>query len=148
MMLAEPSRQRHLPEEGVLFASDILFIGGTPIMWAGPAANFIAACDRILDLGAKTIVPGHGPITDLAGLAEIRSYLDYCRRECRDRFDRGMSVADAAADLVLDRWSDWGEPERVVTLVNTCYREFGHDEPSTVADLFGAMAERWDRQRR
>ena len=59
-----------------------------------------------------------------------------------------MSVADAAADLALDRRSDWGEPERVVTLVDICSREFGHDEPSTVADLFGAMAELWNRQRR
>ena len=84
---------------------------------------------------------------DLAGLAEIRAYLEYCRSECRDRFDRGLSVADAAVDLSFDRWSDWGEPERIVTLVNTCYREFGVDTPSTVTDLFGAMAELWADQR-
>jgi cyclase len=138
----------HVPGRSTVFTGDILFVEGHPILWAGSIPDVLRALDVIESWRPETIVPGHGPITDLAGLAEIRSYLDYCRRECRDRFDRGMPVADAAADLALDRWSDWGEPERVVTLVDTCYREFGHDEPSTVADLFGAMAELWNRQRR
>jgi hypothetical protein len=60
----------------------------------------------------------------------------------------GPILSTAAADLSFDRWSDWGEKERIVTLVNTCYREFGDDAPSKVADLFGAMAELWEDQRR
>lgn len=138
----------HVPARATVYSGDILFVEGHPILWAGAIPDLLAALDVIEAWQPETIVPGHGPVTDLAGLAEIRAYLEYCRSECRRRFELGMSVADAAVDLSFDRWADWGEPERIVTLVNTCYREFGQDNPSTVADLFGAMAEAWDRQRR
>jgi cyclase len=138
----------HVPDRSTVYTGDILFVEGHPILWAGSIPDVLNALDVIEAWSPETIVPGHGPVTDLAGLAEIRSYLEYCRSECRDRFDRGLSIADAAADLSFDRWSDWGEKERIVTLVNTCYREFGDDAPSTVADLFGAMAELWETQRR
>lgn len=36
----------------VVFAADILFIGVTPIRWAGPLENWIAALERLLGLGA------------------------------------------------------------------------------------------------
>src|SRR5919106_421446 len=36
----------HVPDAGVVFTGDIVFHGGHPIVWAGPVANWIAACDR------------------------------------------------------------------------------------------------------
>lgn len=37
----------YLPSDRVVYTGDILFIDSHPIMWAGPVANWIAACDRI-----------------------------------------------------------------------------------------------------
>ena len=54
------------------YTGDILFIGGTPIVWAGPLSNWIAACDLMLGLDADTVVPGHGPLTDAAGIVKPR----------------------------------------------------------------------------
>src|SRR5262249_25683190 len=51
-----------VPDVKVCFAADILFIGGTPIMWAGPVSGWLAAIERISSLGAETFVPGHGPV--------------------------------------------------------------------------------------
>ena len=48
----------HVPDAGVLFAGDLLFIGCTPIVWAGPIANWVAACDAMIALDAPTVVPG------------------------------------------------------------------------------------------
>ena len=39
-----------LADEGIVFTGDILFHGGHPIVWSGPVANWIAACDRVLAL--------------------------------------------------------------------------------------------------
>lgn len=137
----------HVPGRSTVYTGDILFVEGHPILWAGTIPDLLRALDVIEAWQPETIVPGHGPITDLAGLAEIRSYLEYCRTECRDRFDRGMPIAEAARDLSFDRWSDWGEPERIVTLVDTCYREFGAGEKTSVPDLLAAMADLWVDQR-
>src|SRR5205085_7432879 len=45
----------HVPDAGVVFTGDLLFIEGTPIMWAGPVSNWLTACERILELGATVL---------------------------------------------------------------------------------------------
>ena len=47
---------------------------GHPIVWAGPVANWIAACDRIVELGPAVVVPGHGPLATVAAVEELRGY--------------------------------------------------------------------------
>lgn len=62
----------HVPRHGVVYAGDILFSEGTPILWQGPVANWIAACERIAALNVDVVVPGHGPLTDRAGALAVR----------------------------------------------------------------------------
>lgn len=132
----------HLPDAGVVFTGDILFIEGTPIMWEGPVGNWIAACDRIAALGATVVVPGHGPVTDASGVRAVRDYLVYVRDEARQRFDAGLSASEAARDIDLGAFASWSDPERIVVNVHSLYREFGAtgERPGPV-ELFGLMAE-------
>src|SRR4030042_284387 len=69
----------HVPRDRVVFTGDILFIDGTPIMWAGPVQNWLDACRRIVAMGVETVVPGQGPITHLRGVAAVRGYPEYVR---------------------------------------------------------------------
>ena len=135
-----------LPEERVVFTGDILFIGGTPIMWAGPISNWIAACDLIRDLGASVVVPGHGPITDGAGAEEVGEYLRLVQQGVRRRHAAGMNPRDASRDLDLElngtRFGSWGDRERLVVTVHSVWREL---DPVAVQpginELFGMMAD-------
>lgn len=139
----------HLPADGVVFTGDVLFVAGTPIVWAGPVQNWIAACDRILALGAAVIVPGHGPLTDARGVVAVRDYLAYVRGEARKRFDAGLSVRDAAFDIALGDYASWGDAERIAVNVATLYREFSGDPgPANVVEGFGLMSELWHARRR
>lgn len=132
----------HVPADRVVFTGDILFIEGTPIMWAGPVANWISACERIAAMDVETIVPGHGPLTDAAGALRVRDYLVYVRDEARKRFDAGLSVPEAARDIALTDFSAWGDAERIAVNVHTLYREWGATEPPLHAiELFALMAE-------
>jgi glyoxylase-like metal-dependent hydrolase (beta-lactamase superfamily II) len=115
----------HVPDARTVFTGDILFVEGTPIVWEGPVANWIAACDRILALNAEVIVPGHGPITDRRGAEAVRAYLVFVTREARARFDAGMDALTAARDIDLCEFADWSDRERIVVNVDTLYREFG-----------------------
>jgi cyclase len=67
----------HVPDARTVYTGDILFIGGTPIVWAGPLSNWIAACDLMLGMDVDTVVPGHGPITDKSGVTDVRDYLAF-----------------------------------------------------------------------
>jgi glyoxylase-like metal-dependent hydrolase (beta-lactamase superfamily II) len=130
----------HLPAERVVFTGDILFHGGHPIVWAGPVANWIAACDQVLDLEPSVVVPGHGPIATPAALADLKAYFEWLTVEARARFDAGLSFLDAARDIDLEPYADWSEAERLPVNVAALYRDFGAEVPNDVATLFGAMA--------
>jgi glyoxylase-like metal-dependent hydrolase (beta-lactamase superfamily II) len=133
----------HVPADRVVFTGDILFIDGTPIMWAGPVANWIAACERIAAMDVDAVVPGHGPVTNTAGALRVRDYLVYVRDEARKRFDAGLSPEDAARDIALGDFSSWGDAERIVVNVHTLYREFidGKGKQANALELFALMAE-------
>ncbi len=125
-----------------IYTGDILFIDGTPIMWAGPVANWIAACDLIAARNPEVVVPGHGPITDVAGVSQVKAYLNYIDAEARKRFDAGMSARDAAFDIALADYSAWSDSERIAVNVAALYREYGADEaPLDTMTLFSLMAE-------
>jgi glyoxylase-like metal-dependent hydrolase (beta-lactamase superfamily II) len=131
----------HIPADRVIFTGDILFIGGHPIIWAGPTRNWIRACDLILSLDVETIVPGHGPITDKQGVAEIKGYFEYIFDEARKRYEAGMPAFEAARDIPMDRYASWTDGERIAANVDSIYRELSGDtiHPNKVS-LFGQMA--------
>ena len=134
----------HVPDADLVFTGDLLFNEGTPIVWAD-YDNWIIACDRILELDAAVLVPGHGPVTDASGLRDLRRYLVYVREQARDRFDAGMDEVQAADDIDLSAFSDWGETERIVANVIAAYRAFDPSRPRrTRAELITAMAD-WHR---
>lgn len=131
-----------VPEDKTIFTGDILFIDGTPLVWAGPVANWIEACRRIEAMDVETVVPGHGPITDRRGARAVAEYFEYVTAEARKRYDAGMSVMEACKDIALGDYSAWGESERIVVNVDRLYKEFtGDDSPSDIASLFEGMAE-------
>jgi len=138
----------HVPGDKTVFTGDILFIDGTPIMWAGPVSNWISACDQICAMDVDVIVPGHGPITDKAGVQRMVDYLKYIDVEARKRYDAGLSARDAAFDIALGDYSSWGDAERIAVNVDTLYREYsGSEEITDVISLFGMMGEIRDVQR-
>jgi cyclase len=131
----------HSPDDRTVFTGDILFIGGTPIVWAGPLANWVAACDLIIELDVDVVVPGHGPVTDKAGAARVRDYLVFVESEASVRHAAGMDAWDAARDIALGAYGDWGEAGRIAVNVEAAYRGFDPDHRSPdVVELFRRMA--------
>jgi glyoxylase-like metal-dependent hydrolase (beta-lactamase superfamily II) len=132
----------HVPDAGVLFTGDVLFVEGTPIMWAGPVDNWLAACDRIIALDPHTIVPGHGPVCGLEGPRAVQAYLRWIREEVRQRFEGGMTDAlEIAWDIDLGEYRDLRDAERIVVNVFSLLRELdpGREDPNPL-ELLGGMA--------
>ena len=131
----------HLPDDGVVFTGDILFHGGHPIVWAGPVANWIAACDRILELQpdgrrARARPPGdagcrRGP-EGVLRVPRPRGPAPLRRRDDAAWRPRGTSTSA--------RTPGWGEPERLVANVHALYRDFGGAAPADALTLMGEMA--------
>jgi glyoxylase-like metal-dependent hydrolase (beta-lactamase superfamily II) len=131
----------YVPEAKTVFTGDLLFIGGHPIMWAGPSENWITALDTILGLDVDHIVPGHGPLTDKERVREVRRYWDHLRGEASQRYEAGMDPLEAARDIAMDDFAGLSESERLVVNVTTLYREFaGVGERPPARELFPLMA--------
>jgi cyclase len=132
----------HIPSDRVVFTADILFIGGHPIIWAGPTSNWLKACDRILKMDVDTIVPGHGPITDKNGVAEVKGYLEYIYQEAEKRYEIGMSAKEAAKDIDLDRYATWTDGERIAVNMASIFRELKGDQSNpNMMESYMSMAD-------
>jgi cyclase len=118
----------YVPSERVVYTGDILFIQSHPIMWAGPVANWIAACERILELEVDIVVPGHGPITDKQGVRQVRDYWLDLRQRAQIGRARGVSADALAAELAC--MYDWSEAERLVVNLDALYRELSPAGPT------------------
>ncbi|MFY9398924.1 MAG: MBL fold metallo-hydrolase, partial [Desulfomonilia bacterium] len=117
-----------VPDARVLFAGDILFIGSTPVMWAGPLENWLRALDTILELDTGIIVPGHGPVTDKNGVREAKAYWEFLERHVYERYRQGFPPGRAARDIVFGTdflslpFARHDSPERIMTSTHVIYR--------------------------
>ena len=125
----------------VVFTGDMMFAGGTPIMWEGPVQNWVTACRRIVDLGAELAVPGHGPVSPVARIRDMSDYLEFVREQAVPRFEAGMTAAEAVIEIDLGIFAGWPEAERLAANVAAVYRELAPDSlPPSGPELFGCMA--------
>ena len=133
----------HVPDAGVLFGGDLLFIGCTPIVWAGPIDNWVAACDTMIALDAPTVVPGHGPITDPDGIRAVRGYLVHIAEQAEAAYRKGLSWAEAADTIDLGEYATWLDAERVVVNVYQRYRELDPGMPQQEVMALLVMQADW-----
>lgn len=118
----------HVPDARAVIAGDVVFVGSTPVMWAGPTESWIAAIDRLLALEPEVVVPGHGPACGVGEVEELRDYLTWLEASGLEHLSAGDSVPDAARALLRSEgfrgspWACWDLPERIVISLETIDR--------------------------
>jgi cyclase len=135
----------YVPDAKTIFCGDIMFSGGTPVLWAGPLENWLEALDMILLMDVDVVVPGHGPVGDKGAVSRLKDYWEFLQREVGGRFKSGMSAQEAAFDIALSEgfkgreWSRWDCPERLMTNSHIIYRHLrlqGRPKNVTPAEKF------------
>jgi glyoxylase-like metal-dependent hydrolase (beta-lactamase superfamily II) len=95
----------------------------------------------LLELEIETVVPGHGPLTDLSGIRETLGYLEWLTDETRKCYEAGLTVEEAAREISHEAYRAWLDAERVYVNVHSLYREFaGESELPEILELFAGMA--------
>lgn len=67
----------YLPDQGVLFAGDLVFRKRIPFVGQADSRSWVAALDQLLVLNPRIIVPGHGPASTENALADLQQTRDY-----------------------------------------------------------------------
>lgn len=117
----------YLPEQKVLFASDVVFIDGTPACHALEVDRWIAALDLIQSMDVEYVVPGHGPIVGKAGLDDLRTYLKLLCQKVPDMLRNGMKPHQVGRELLFKdkdfrSFQLWDSPERTIGNVYPFYQ--------------------------
>ncbi|WP_248958828.1 MBL fold metallo-hydrolase [Sphaerisporangium perillae] len=87
----------HVPDSDLVFAGDLVEQGAPPSFGDAFPLAWPSALDRLLELGPRTIVPGHGEPVDAAFVAAQRAELAQVARLCQAVAAGGLSPAEALA---------------------------------------------------
>ena len=137
----------YLPQEGLAFAGDLLFLYSTPVGFEASFQGWIDTLGAMFNLDATAYVPGHGPLCGKQGIQECREYLALVQREGCQRFAAEMPSYDAACDIELGRFKNWINWERIAINMERLYREIRGERPDSPIDravLFGQMQQLLD----
>lgn len=122
----------YLPKEKILFSGDIGFFKVTPAPFAASIGPWLKTIDRILAMDVDIIVPGHGPVGGKKELAEMGDFLRLLAGEIRRGYNAGKRPAEAAADVDLGRFANWGNRERIPAAAVRLYAEWSGTLPFDV----------------
>jgi cyclase len=132
----------HIPERSVVFAGDLLFNGGTPFALMGSVSGWIEVLETVLrPLGARTLVPGHGPVCGPEVIDDVLAYLRFVQRTAREAKAQGLSPLQAARAVDLGELEDLLDAERIVGNLHRAYLELDGGERGAPIDLVGALGD-------
>ncbi|WP_219506856.1 MBL fold metallo-hydrolase [Nonomuraea ceibae] len=133
-----------LPEERVLFSGDLLFHGLTPLVFMGSLEGALRSLDWLAAFGAERVVPGHGPLTDAAGLPGVLAaherYYRFVLDVARAGRARGLPPLAAAREADLGEFAGWADAERLVLNLHRAYADAEGAEMGLLAALGDAVA--------
>jgi cyclase len=132
-----------IPERSVLFCGDLVFNGGTPFLLMGSVEGCVDVLENVVrPLGARTVVPGHGPV--FTGEEPVAATLDYLRfvRDLAARGrEAGLTPLQAARDADLGRFAAWPDAERIVGNLHRAYAELDGTPRGGPIDVAAALAD-------
>lgn len=96
-----------LPDRGVLLASDLVFNGIFPVMRSADLDGWLRALDRLEELDAKVVVPGHGTVGDKDLLGTQRELLIAVREGIQGAAGRGLTLEQALEEVRFPQYEAW-----------------------------------------
>jgi cyclase len=132
-----------IPERSVLFCGDLIFNGGTPFVLMGSVAGSAAVLEHVVaPLGARVIVPGHGPVFEGEGpIRDTLDYLEFVRDLAESGRAAGLTPLEAAKQADLGRFAEWSDSERIAGNLHRAYAELAGAPRGAPIDLIAALAD-------
>src|SRR3954462_10460878 len=129
-----------VPDQSVLYAGDLLFNGGTPFLMGGSVAGAVRVLEDVVrPLGARTIVPGHGPVCGPEVIDAVLDYLRFVLDVAGRAREAGLSPLDAARETDLGDFAGWTDRERIVGNLHRAMAELDGTQPGGPIDALAAL---------
>lgn len=97
-----------LPDDGIVFTSDLLFINNHPYLPEGDPFKLLDVLRELSRMEARTYIPGHGPVGTRDDLFAMIEYVEDCLATARALVREGGDYEERVKELQLpDRYSGW-----------------------------------------
>lgn len=130
-----------LPDDGVLFAGDLVFNGGTPFVMMGSLAGALDSVEWLRSFDADLIVPGHGEVCDPSVLDGIERYYRFVDDLAAEAERTGTSPLDAARHADLGEFAGLTDAERLAGNLHRALAERRGAERGAPIDLVAAIGD-------
>jgi glyoxylase-like metal-dependent hydrolase (beta-lactamase superfamily II) len=102
----------HLGQEGIVFMSDLLFVGCHPYLADGDPLQLLKALRELSRLDATCFVPGHGPAGTIDDLKLLIEYVEHCLETARMLVEKGNADKDRITELkITESYQQWQLPQ-------------------------------------
>ncbi len=100
-----------LPEDKIIFMSDLLFVGCHPHLGDGDPLKLSGTLEELSRTGATAFIPGHGPVGTLDDVELMASYIEHCHRTAAKLVEEGSTGAERLAAVEIpERYRQWQQP--------------------------------------
>ncbi|MFD9690772.1 MBL fold metallo-hydrolase [Kitasatospora sp. NPDC059088] len=130
-----------LPDHGVLHTGDLVMAGVTPFFPMGSLAGSLRAVEELRALGARTVVPGHGPVGGPELLDATEDYLHYVRDLAAAGRRAGRSPRETAAAHGPGPFAALLDAERLLPNLHRAYLEDADPGSESAVDMGALFAE-------
>ena len=98
-----------LPQDGIVFMSDLLFVETHPYLPDGNPFLMLNVLQELSKSDAEYFVPGHGPVGTLQDLEKMIYYIEYCLEEASNLLDGNGTLEERINGLqVPNEFKNWG----------------------------------------
>ena len=94
----------YLPEEGVLFTSDLFFNDVAGYMGDGSFRDWIGSLDIMASIDAGIVVPGLGGVTNTDGILRFQAFFRAFTTEVLRLIDKGLEIEAAKRQFSLPQY--------------------------------------------
>lgn len=105
-----------VPEVGVVFASDLLYINSVGYMGSGYMTDWLLALDFLEQIGARQIVPGYGPVSGTEEVYEFGQFFRDFLTAVLQHIERGETLEETMARFDLPQYHDMDGYDQLIKL--------------------------------
>jgi glyoxylase-like metal-dependent hydrolase (beta-lactamase superfamily II) len=97
----------YLPQDGIVFMSDLLFIEHQPFIGDGDPDKLLEILKAVSDLSSELLITGHGPVGNADSLDTMAQYIRTLDALARNMVEDGIAeeaIDQIASPVPYDSW--------------------------------------------
>lgn len=118
----------YIPEAGVVFASDLVYVNSTAYMGSGHMREWLIGLEFLEQLGAPKIIPGTGPVSGIEEVSQFKNFFREFLSAVLLRVERGDSLEQVLANFDLPRYNQTNGYQQLIKVnLKRAYAEMKDD---------------------